>query len=97
MAGAMRTAPMEKAAGTRTPAGMGWAIGLSQCLCMVASDGLMAKRPPPQRRPLLKGCGRAGYLAAAAALAASDCAYLRRKRSTRPAVSIIFCLPVKNG
>ena len=24
-------------------------------------------------------------------------AYLRRKRSTRPAVSISFCLPVKNG
>ena len=23
--------------------------------------------------------------------------YLRRKRSTRPAVSTIFCLPVKNG
>src|SRR3954451_17571094 len=30
-------------------------------------------------------------------LAASDFAYLRLKRSTRPAVSTSFCLPVKNG
>jgi len=30
-------------------------------------------------------------------LAVSALAYLRRKRSTRPAVSISFCLPVKNG
>jgi hypothetical protein len=28
---------------------------------------------------------------------ASALAYLRRKRSMRPAVSSIFCLPVKNG
>jgi hypothetical protein len=33
----------------------------------------------------------------AAALPASDFAYFRRKRSTRPAVSTSFCLPVKNG
>src|SRR3954469_24568587 len=36
-------------------------------------------------------------LAAASALPASDLAYLRRKRSTRPAVSTSFCFPVKNG
>ena len=36
------------------------------------------------------------YLAAVA-LPASEAAYLRRKRSTRPAVSTSFCLPVKNG
>ena len=29
--------------------------------------------------------------------AGSPLAYLRRKRSTRPAVSTSFCLPVKNG
>src|SRR5579862_491047 len=29
--------------------------------------------------------------------AGSALAYLRRKRSTRPAVSMSFCLPVKNG
>ena len=29
--------------------------------------------------------------------AVSTLAYLRRKRSTRPAVSNSFCLPVKNG
>src|SRR5437016_1221327 len=34
---------------------------------------------------------------AASALAASALAYLRRNRSTRPAVSTSFCLPVKNG
>lgn len=34
----------------------------------------------------------ANYFAAGSALA-----YLRRKRSTRPAVSTSFCLPVKNG
>ncbi len=38
-----------------------------------------------------------GYLAAAASLAPSDLANLRRKRSTRPAVSTRRCLPVKNG
>ena len=37
------------------------------------------------------------YFLAASALAESDCANLRRKRSTRPAVSISFCLPVKKG
>jgi hypothetical protein len=31
------------------------------------------------------------------AVAGSFFAYLRRKRSMRPAVSINFCLPVKNG
>src|SRR5579875_921771 len=34
---------------------------------------------------------------AARYLAASTLAYLRRNRSTRPAVSISFCFPVKNG
>ena len=36
-------------------------------------------------------------LAAAGSGLASVFAYLRRKRSTRPAVSTSFCLPVKNG
>ncbi len=39
----------------------------------------------------------ARYFVSAAAFAASDWANLRRKRSTRPAVSISFCLPVKKG
>ncbi len=39
-----------------------------------------------------------GYLPLADfALAASTLAIFRRKRSTRPAVSTSFCLPVKNG
>jgi len=44
-------------------------------------------------------CLRETYCAffAASAFPASLLAYLRRKRSTRPAVSISFCLPVKNG
>jgi hypothetical protein len=37
------------------------------------------------------------YFFAVSAFAVSAFAYLRRKRSTRPAVSISFCLPVKNG
>src|SRR6185437_14848712 len=40
---------------------------------------------------------RLSYFAAASALPAPEAAYLRRKRSTRPAVSTSFCLPVKNG
>jgi len=36
-------------------------------------------------------------LAAAAALPASEPAILRRKRSTRPAVSTSFCLPAEEG
>src|SRR5260370_1385575 len=57
-----------------------------------ARDGEKTK-PPSRRRP----AKTRGYFLAASALAASDFAYLRRKRSTRPAVSTSFCLPVKNG
>jgi hypothetical protein len=39
----------------------------------------------------------ASYFAAAAAVASVDLAYLRRNRSTRPAVSTSLCLPVKKG
>ena len=48
---------------------------------------------------LLTTLALCGYLVAAlaAALPASEPATLRRKRSTRPAVSTSFCLPVKNG
>src|SRR5260370_31234503 len=57
-----------------------------------ARDGEKTK-PPSRRRP----AKTRGYFLAASALPASDFAYLRRKRSTRPAVSTSFCLPVKNG
>src|SRR5258708_23075278 len=51
-------------------------------------------KPPPQRRPsMTRGC----YFFSAAAFATPAFSYLRRKRSTRPAVSTSFCLPVKNG
>src|ERR1035438_9410625 len=39
----------------------------------------------------------ASYFAGVAGAGASFLAYLRRKRSTRPAVSMSFCLPVKKG
>src|SRR6201993_193096 len=42
------------------------------------------------------GRGGGDYFFAASALAAAS-AYFFVKRSTRPAVSISFCLPVKNG
>src|SRR5271157_1479952 len=59
-----------------------------------------SKKPPPQRRLSHNwACYffAASAFAAASALPASDLAYLRRKRSTRPAVSTSFCLPVKKG
>src|ERR1700744_3201229 len=40
---------------------------------------------------------RSSYFAVASALPAPEAAYLRRNRSTRPAVSTSFCLPVKKG
>src|ERR1051326_6086317 len=64
-----------------------------------ARDFTPTAKPPPQRRPvktLSRYCLAAAFLAASALLA-SDFAYFRRKRSTRPAVSTSFCLPVKNG
>src|SRR5271166_924789 len=58
----------------------------------------------PTQRGLRRGGGpfvsagcRGYYLTAAASFALSDLANLRRKRSTRPAVSTRRCLPVKNG
>src|ERR1700732_5621542 len=54
----------------------------------MANCSLPAKtKPPPQRRPQLNL--RLYFLTAFS--------YFRRKRSTRPAVSTSFCLPVKNG
>src|ERR1700730_18961718 len=56
------------------------------------------QKPPPRGEgsfwaiPLVES-----QLFAGAVAALSFLAYLRRKRSTRPAVSINFCLPVKNG
>src|SRR5271168_355499 len=69
-------------------------------LIMVKKSGQHSPRPPyPPRQkkesPRFRGLflQQIGYfLTASPALP-----YLRRKRSTRPAVSISFCLPVKNG
>ena len=47
-------------------------------------------------KQLLRFDGKRAYFFGAAALAAAS-AYFFVKRSTRPAVSISFCLPVKNG
>src|SRR5258708_37016418 len=57
------------------------------------------QRPPRWRRPLTV-VGSAYFAAvslAVFALPASDLSDLRRNRSTRPAVSVSFWLPVKNG
>src|SRR5690242_12820056 len=64
-------------------------------LCVYAQT----TKPPPWRRPQsnLRPYCLASAVFAAWALPASDFAYFRRKRSTRPAVSTSFCLPVKNG
>ncbi len=58
--------------------------------------GVRLNRKGPRRSRRPSGC-EARYFLSAAALAESDWANLRRKRSTRPAVSISFCLPVKKG
>src|SRR4029077_10249453 len=62
-------------------------------------NGDSKQKPPP--KGARADFGRFLYfesqLFAGAVAALSFLAYLRRKRSTRPAVSINFCLPVKNG
>src|SRR6266702_5549821 len=59
------------------------------------------KQRPPQPAEAFVVFGSAYFAAvsplAVLALPASDLSNLRRKRSTRPAVSISFCLPVKKG
>src|SRR5882757_8784274 len=95
VAGATRTPPISIDAGTRATPGMLFSRGLSQFFFI---ETFFIRLPYDEslrrRRPLFE-TSRA-YLAAGA-LALSDLAYLRRKRSTRPAVSTSFCLPVKNG
>src|ERR1700759_1284991 len=104
VAGRTSTGPMAKRAGTRVgAASRGVApelCGLSiQCFfigAFVSDKCMQVKRPPAGG--LFESVSAAGhYFAAAASGLASALAYFRRKRSTRPAVSISFCLPVKNG
>ena len=73
--------------------------------CSASSSGVSPqnKGPPrscggPSRQNLGWRLARCGCQPSrSSALPASDFATLRRKRSTRPAVSTSFCLPVKNG
>src|SRR5579871_4344086 len=101
VAGATRTLPTLKLAGTRASAGMACSNGASHFFCSSVYRFFIVcerERPPPGGG--LSGCFPViGYFVAAlaAALPASALATLRRKRSTRPAVSTSFCLPVKNG
>src|SRR4030088_1619824 len=61
-------------------------------------NGDSKQNPAPRGRGLIWMIALVeGQLLAGAAAALSFLAYLRRKRSTRPAVSINFCLPVKKG
>ena len=64
----------------------------------------ITKKKAPEKSPGLDCCGsqtesEANYFFAAAAsfIEAALSAYFLVKRSTRPAVSTNFCLPVKNG
>ena len=99
VAGATSTPPISIDAGTRATAGMLFSRGLSQFFFM---ETFFIRLPHNKglrcRRPLFET--NRGYLAAEALApqpCRSDFAYFRRKRSTRPAVSTSFCLPVKNG
>src|SRR5258708_24814317 len=58
------------------------------------------KQRPPQPAEAFVGFGSAYFAAVSLAVfgfPASGLLNLRRKRSTRPAVAISFCFPVKNG
>jgi hypothetical protein len=58
---------------------------------------LSPKTKPPPGRGLYLRYKSAGIRGQGYFFAVSVLAYFRRKRSTRPAVSKSFCLPVKNG
>src|SRR5271165_2791395 len=75
--------------------------GLSQLFFIVAANQIQTTSYSPHEKASAEAEAflnplERSYLAASA-LPASEAAYLRRKRSTRPAVSTSFCLPVKNG
>jgi hypothetical protein len=71
-------------------------IGLPhQCAVSLSEDFWWTLRESVSHLSLVHKCA-CGYFLAAPALAAAS-AYFFVKRSTRPAVSISFCLPVKNG
>jgi hypothetical protein len=104
VAGAIRTFPMVKDEGTgtaRVARAPSPATGpdVSQYLRTPLFYLSSKKKSPRKSRgwkirenPWLKP-----YFFAGSAFAGSALAYFRRKRSTRPAVSISFCLPVKKG
>src|SRR6202451_2956708 len=93
VAGATGTPPITTDAGTRAEAGMLFSRGLSQLFFM---DTFFIKMPTRKRPPRTEASvpDERVYLAAGALAAsdlpASDLAYLRRNRSTRPAVSTSF-------
>src|SRR5258707_11646750 len=100
VAGATHTPPISTEAGTRVAGGMLFSRGLSQFFFMETffisrpdNKGLRRRRPLFETKPVYLDA----EVLAPSALPVSDLAYLRRKRSTRPAVSTSFCLPVKNG
>src|SRR5690348_7290352 len=100
VAGARRTSPIVTEEGT----GTAWvartcspAAGpeVSQYLRTALFYLSPKTKPPPKKRGL--GIGKAWLALFLHFFAGSALAYFRRKRSTRPAVSRSFCLPVKNG
>ena len=110
VAGAIVTPPMDKFTGTGTSgadrrATVSAAPELSQDLRTVLFYLARPNKSPRRKaravfryiRDNPRESVAKGYFFAVSAVAGAFFAYLRRKRSTRPAVSISFCLPVKNG
>src|ERR1700690_1980865 len=102
VAGAIRTFPIVKHEGTGTAC---VARGppsasrpeLAQYLrTLLFYLSLKKTRPLPKQGPKIRADPRKS-VARSYFLTGSALAYFRRKRSTRPAVSISFCLPVKKG
>ena len=100
VAGAIRTFPIVREEGTGcVAAGDPPAPGpeLSQYLRTSLFYLSSKKQSPRQSRGLKIRANPRKSVAKPYFLAGSALAYFRRKRSTRPAVSISFCLPVKKG
>src|SRR5712675_49080 len=109
VAGAIRTAPMERLAGTGFGgAGSRARVPAPHVPCELSQNFftflfyLAWQNESPRlgaRAEFQSVFRQKGYFFASSDLTAAGAflAYLRRKRSTRPAVSMSFCLPVKKG
>ena len=94
-----RASSIEEASGADCPGGdsRGSRAALLEALSWYSSCLRKTKQKPPPQRGLKSAWLRAKMRGWLYFFAGSTLAYFRRKRSTRPAVSTSFCLPVKNG